>query len=232
MDRRWMLVDDEGNFISQRQIPSLTQLLPQHQDYLSIKHLPSDVTKTIDTAEFTELDKVVVWGQECAAHGSTNEISNWLSEKLATSVRLVYMEDNDLRKVESVNANDNDIVSFADGYPVLLTTEASLGDLNSRLDDAINMNRFRPNIVIDGDIPYAEDSWQRVKIGSVIFKVAKKCARCHVININQENGLATKEPLKTLSTYRQQDNKVYFGINLIPENTGIIHEEDEVVVLG
>ena len=230
MDRRWMLVDDHGNFLSQRQLPALTQFLPAHQDNLIIKHLPSGETKSIDTEDFVQTQKVVVWGQECAAHGSENEISEWLSDKLNLAVSLVYMDENDFRPVKS--ASDNDIVSFADGYPVLLTNRASLDDLNERLDSSIDINRFRPNIVIDGKIPFEEDNWQRIKIGTIVFKVAKKCARCHVININQASGLSTKEPLKTLSTYRKEGNKVNFGVNLIPENTGIIHEEDEVVVLG
>ena len=230
MDRRWMLVDDQGNFLSQRQLPALTQFLPAYNDNLIIKHLPSGAEKKIETLEFTKMHKVTVWGQECASHGSANGIDQWLSDKLNTSVRLVYMDDNDIRPIKE--ASENDIVSFADGYPVLLVSEASLNDLNERLDEKIVINRFRPNIIIDGKTPYEEDGWERVKIGEVIFKVVKKCARCQVININQESGLASKEPLRTLSTYRKEGNKVNFGMNLIPENTGIIHEEDKVVVLG
>jgi uncharacterized protein YcbX len=230
MDRRWMLVDDQGNFLSQRQLPGLTQFLPTYQDNLVIRHLPSGETKSIDIEDFGQTQKVVVWDQKCAAHGSENEISQWLSDKLNLPVRLVYMDETDLRPVES--SSDNAIVSFADGYPVLLATQASLDDLNERLDSPIIINRFRPNIVIDGKKPFEEDNWQRLKIGAIVFKVAKRCARCHVININQTNGLSTKEPLKTLSTYRKEGNKVNFGINLIPENNGIIHEEDEVVVLA
>ena len=230
MDRRWMLVDAQGEFLSQRLLPALTQFLPVYHDHLIIKHLPSGETKAIEPEEFSKNLKVVVWGQECAAHGSTNGIDQWFSDKLNSSVRLVFMDDNDIRPVKETS--ENDIVSFADGYPVLLTTQASLDDLNNRLDDTIDISRFRPNIVIDGKIPYEEDNWHRVKIGSVIFKVAKKCARCHVINIDQASGLSTKEPLKTLSTYRQEANKVYFGVNLIPENTGIVHEEDIVEVLS
>ena len=140
------------------------------------------------------------------------------------------MDENDLRPIES--SGNNDIVSFADGYPVLLTTQASLDDLNERLDSSIDINRFRPNILIDGKTPFEEDRWQSIKIGTTVFKVAKRCARCHVININQASGLSTKEPLRTLSTYRKEGNKVNFGVNLVPESTGIIHEEDEVVVLS
>ena len=230
MDRRWMLVDTEGNFLSQRKLPDLTKFLPSFHDSLTIKHLPSGETITIEPSEFLTNEKVVVWGQECPAHGSANGINQWLNGHLNDTVKLVYMDENDIRPVES--SNNSDIVSFADGYPVLLTTKASLDDLNQKLESQIDINRFRPNILIDGDIPFTEDGWQRIKIGAVTFKVAKKCARCHVINIDQESGLSSKEPLKTLSTYRKEGNKVNFGVNLIPENNGIIHEEDEVTIIS
>jgi MOSC domain-containing protein len=229
MDRRWMLIDKEGAFLSQRQLPKLTQFLPEFQDQLTIKHLTSGETHAILKTEFTEERKVVVWGQECTSHGSNREIDEWLSSHLDTEVQLVYMQDDDIRPVES--SENEDIVSFADAYPVLLATRASLDDLNSKLDDPIDINRFRPNIFIDGEAPFAEDNWRRIKIGPVIFKVVKRCARCHVININQKTGVAGREPLQTLSTYRKEGNKVNFAINLIPQNTGIIHEEDEVTIL-
>ncbi|RLD24765.1 MAG: MOSC domain-containing protein [Bacteroidetes bacterium] len=229
MDRRWMLADESGNFLSQRQLPSLTQFLPDFHDKLTIKHLPSGSEISIETSEFNQIREVEVWGQQCTGHGTTNEINEWLSNKLDQKVSLIYMDEHDIRPIKS--ANEGEIVSFADGYPILLTTMASLNDLNSRLDTPILMNRFRPNIVIDGDIPFAEDNWQRVRVGGITFKVAKKCARCHVINIDQSTGLSTKEPLKTLSTYRKEVNKVNFGVNLIPELTGIIHDKDEVEIL-
>jgi uncharacterized protein YcbX len=230
MDRRWMLTDESGNFLSQRQLPKLTQFLPVFHEKLTIKHLPSGGENNIDPAEFDHVRQVEVWGQQCSAHGTSNEINIWLSDILNQKVDLVYMDDHDLRAIESTG--DDDIVSFADGYPILLTNMASINDLNSRLPSPIEMNRFRPNIVVNGEAPFSEDSWKRIKIGEVTFKVAKKCARCHVINIDQVTGLSSKEPLKTLSTYRKEGNKVNFGVNLIPELTGIIHEKDEVVILN
>jgi MOSC domain-containing protein len=230
MDRRWMLIDKEGAFLSQRQLPKLTQFLPEFQDQLTIQYLATGETCSILKKEFIEERKVVVWGQECTSHGTNGMIDEWLSEHLDTEVHLVYMQDDDIRPVES--SENGDIVSFADAYPVLLAAQASLDDLNSKLDTAIDINRFRPNIFIDGEVPFAEDDWRRVKVGPVIFKVVKRCARCHVINIDQETGVAGKEPLKTLSTYRKEGNKVNFAVNLIPENTGIIHEEDGIEILA
>ena len=229
MDRRWMLTDESGNFLSQRQLPGLTQFLPVFHENLTIKHLPSGSEKNINLAEFDQIRQVEVWGQPCSAHSTGNEINLWLSDILNRKVDLVYMDDHDLRAIES--AGQEDIVSFADGYPILLANIASLNDLNLKLTSPIEMNRFRPNIVVVGDAPFSEDNWKRIKIGDVTFKVAKKCARCHVININQVTGVSSKEPLKTLSTFRKEGNKVNFGINLIPESTGIIHDKDDVIVL-
>ena len=229
MDRRWMLTDESGNFLSQRQLPDLTQFIPVFHENLTIKHLPSGSEKKIEITEFDQIRKVEVWGQYCSAHGTSNEINRWLSEILNQKVDLVYMDDHDLRAIESADVDD--IVSFADGYPILMANNASLNDLNSKLTSPIEMNRFRPNIVVEGDVPFAEDNWKRIKIGDLTFKVAKKCARCHVINIDQDTGVSSKEPLKTLSTFRKEGNKVNFGINLIPESTGIIHHKDHVVIL-
>lgn len=229
MDRRWMLVDPAGKFISQRQLAALTQLQPAYQDSLSIKYLPANDEMTVRPAAFSQVTRVEVWGQQFAAHVAANGINNWLSKLLGQQVRLVYMAEEDHRPLKSSPA---DMVSFADGYPVLLTSQSSLADLNRKLTVPVAMDRFRPNIVIEGPEPFAEDNWQRLQIGGVTFKVAKRCARCQVINIDQQRGEAGKEPLKTLSTYRQENNKVYFGINLIPENTGIIHDNDQVQVLA
>ena len=229
MDRRWMLADDNGKFFSQRQLPALTQFIPSFQNELTIHHMPTGEKMNIKLEEFTNQQEVEVWEQRFLAHGTQYDINRWLSDKLEESVHLYYMEEHDLRPVKS--AADS-MVSFADAYPVLLTTQASLEDLNSKLTSPVTMDRFRPNIVVDGKEPFAEDDWQQIKIGEIIYTNAKLCARCHVININQRSGLAGKEPLRTLSTYRKAGNNVNFGINLIPENAGIIHEQDEVVVLS
>lgn len=230
MDRRWMLADESGNFLSQRQLPALTQFSTVFHDKLTIKHVPSESEISIETSDFNQVREVEVWGQRCIGHSTDNAINDWLSEKLKQNVSLVYMDEHDLRPIKS--AEEGEIVSFADGYPILLTSKASLNDINSKLDTPILMDRFRPNIVVDGELPFAEDNWQRIRVGENTFKVAKKCARCHVINIDQNTGISTKEPLKTLSTYRKEENKVNFGINIIPETVGIIHDNDRVEILS
>lgn len=140
------------------------------------------------------------------------------------------MDDDNIRPLRS--GREGEIVSFADGYPLLLTGTASLDNLNSKLDTPIEIDRFRTNIHLKTIVPFEEENWQRIKISDVVFRVAKKCARCHVINIDQHSGKALKEPLRTLSTYRKEGNKVNFGMNLIPETHGIIHEGDSVEILN
>ena len=229
MDRRWMLADAKGNFISQRQFPGLALFQADFQDDLTIKHLPSGEEYRVQQDEFTEMVDVQVWGTYFKAHSSQDSVNKWLSDFLEEKITLVYMDEEDIRKIKS--PKEDGIVSFADGYPALLTTEASLADLNSRMDESVAMDRFRTNIVIDGENPFEEDDWEEIKIGSVRFKNAEPCARCKVINVDQETGVPSAQPLRALSSFRKKDNLVYFGINLIPLDTGIIHEGDLVEVI-
>lgn len=228
MDRRWMLADADGNFLSQRQLSVLSQFQPEFHDDLLITHIPSGEEMRIDPEKFQYPAKVQVWGSYFKAHATDDKINQWFSDILEEKVTLIYMADDDIRNIKP--PDDNGIVSFADGYPALLTTEASLQDLNNRMTQPVAMDRFRANIVIDGDNPFEEDDWKEIKIGAIGFRNAKRSARCKVINIDQQSGISSSEPLKTLSTFRRQENKVYFGINLIPLDTGIIHEGDEVVI--
>ncbi len=229
MDRRWMLIDGKGEFMSQRKHAVLTQFAAIADGDLVVEHITSQKNIGITLSEFTIKTEVKVWGQACTGHTSTNGINEWFSGLINQPVKLIYMTDDDIRPIKSTR---NDIVSFADGYPVLLTSEASLSELNGRLDRPVSMTRFRSNIVIDGELPYEEDGWHELKIGTIKFKVAKVCARCQVINIDQESGLSSQEPLRTLATYRNVNKGVNFGVNMIPLNTGIIHEGDAVEVVS
>ena len=136
-----------------------------------------------------------------------------------------------IRPVNPAYGRPGDHVSFADGYPALLASEASLADLNSRLAAPVPMNRFRPNLVVDGTEAFAEDGWSRIRIGEVVFRVVKPCDRCVVTTIDQKTGKAGKEPLRTLSRYRKKDGKVYFAQNLIPDAPGTLRRGDPVEVL-
>ena len=229
-DRRWMIVDSSNSFISQRQFPILTQLNPIVEEVLTIAKVDSEDYISVPLSDFQRVEEVEVWGQVVRARASKKEVDDWLSNQIGQSVKLVYMHDDDTRVISS--STNGAIVSFADGYPVLLTGSASLQDLNDRLSTKIGIDRFRTNIHVGTQTAFEEEEWRRIKIGDVYFQVAKKCARCPVINIEQDSGRSTKETLKTLSSYRKKDNKVNFGINLIPENNGIIHQNDVLEVLS
>jgi uncharacterized protein YcbX len=151
------------------------------------------------------------------------EAAQWFSDWLGIEVRLVHFADGYIRRVnEQWAVNKDDHTGFADGYPVLLTSEAGLQDLNSHLENPVPMNRFRPNIVVKGSEPFAEDRWNRIQVGDVELAVVKPCARCVVTTIDKETLAKSREPLKTLGKYRKQELGAIFGQNVIPLNEGIL----------
>jgi uncharacterized protein YcbX len=176
---------------------------------------------------------VRIWKDTIFAVEQSNDIALWFSEYLGIECRMVHLAEKTKRTINqkyAVTADDQ--VSFADGFPFLLTSEASLEDLNCRLSQPLPMNRFRPNIVISGASAYIEDTWKRIKINNVTFKVAKPCARCVITTIDQETAKKGIEPLRTLAHYRlDENNKILFGQNLIHENLGGISVGDSVVLL-
>ena len=141
------------------------------------------------------------------------------------------MPDESFRRVSPKYSSNNEIVSFADAYPFLIIGQQSLNDLNSRLEEKVPMNRFRPNFVFDGGEPFDEDKWKKFKIGDIIFEAVKPCSRCVTTTINQETGEMKQEPLKTLSQYRTKDNNVYFGQNLIHNKAGKVAVGDSIEIL-
>lgn len=239
-DRRWMLIDADGNFMTQREYPQMARvkvtvgsdslgLEMNGKPGLSVQFLP-------DTGEKVTVD---VWSRGATAELFANEINSNLSDMLGVACRLVYMSDDDKRYVNKEYAvrPSGDIVSFADGYPVLLIGEGSLADLNSRLESPVPMNRFRPNLVVKNADTFAEDKWIKIKIGETIFHLVKPCDRCVMTTVEQSTGeFSGKEPLKTLASYRtvksDSGNKVLFGQNLIAENFGeVIRVGDKVEIL-
>ena len=220
-DRRWMLVDEQGRLLTQRELPTMALIsisleeegLKAEADGMQPLFIPFHQEPP---ASIT----VQVWRSTCQAEVMDDNINKWFSSLLNTPCRLVYMPDTTRRNVNPDYAINNDIVSFADGYPFMILSEASLADLNSRLANPLPMNRFRPNLVVSGAAPYDEDDWQKIAIGSTIFHGVKGCDRCSVTTIDQTTAVVGKEPLKTLATYRQIDNKVYLGQYLIPDNPG------------
>ncbi len=233
-DRRWMLVDAEGTFMTQREFPAMAaietsvgggKLRVSKGDTLDIPYVP-------DSGERVP---VTIWRDvDVPALAYNGVVSEWFSEKLETPCKLVVMPADTNRIIPSEYAvRPDDTVSFADGFPFLLIGEGSLADLNSRLASPIPMNRFRPNIVVHGSEAFEEDTWKRIRIGSEEFHVVKPCARCVIPSVDQATGEKTgKDPLKTLSEYRNQNGGVMFGQNLIAETPGgTIRVGDEIEVL-
>ena len=228
-DRRWMLVDQAGEFMSQRAHRRMA-LISTH---LSDEHLtvaaPGMPNLQIPLRPANEdLIDVCIWGDTNKGALVGEKADRWFSEFLTLPCRLVRKPDDDLRLVDSIYAESGDQVGFADGYAFLLISEASLADLNGRLENPLPMNRFRPNFVVRGCGPYAEDEWGRLRIGDVSFRVAEACPRCAITTTDQATGERSKEPLRTLATYRKFDGEVFFGRNLIHDALGTVRVGDPV----
>lgn len=230
-DRRWMVVDTNGRFVTQRDTPELclveTRLL---EEGVELSH-PNAGSFVLPNAleEGPEL-AVSVWSHAGTAVRSEAG-SAWLSAALKRPLWVVYMPERHERQVNPERARAGDLVNFADGYPFLLISEASLGDLNSRLEQPLEMRRFRPNIVVRGAAPFAEDTWAELCIGDVAFRGVKGCDRCVVTTLDPDSGVAGKEPLRTLAMFRKWDGKVWFGMNLIHDGPGWLELGAAVKVL-
>jgi uncharacterized protein YcbX len=222
-DRRWMLVDEENTFITQREHPRMaTVALKLDTEGLRATALGME-DLLIPYAPLTlEPRTVKVWRSVCQASTVAAHVDEWFSRFLQMPCRLVYMPDETRREVNPIFAIDQDIVSFADGYPFMMIGEASVDQLNERLNETpLPMNRFRPNFVLKGTHAFAEDEWKQIEIGDIIFHLVKPCDRCQMTTIDQDRGVrAGPEPLKTLATYRTHDNKVLFGQYLIAQASG------------
>lgn len=231
LDRRWMLVDAQGRFITQRQQPRMT-LISARVDAQGGLRLRAPGMQDIEVGDAGGGSTAVsVWDDRLPAACAGAEVDAWLSRFLAVSCRLVRFRDDVGRPVDPDYARPTDRVAFADGFPFLLISQASLDDLNSRLEQPVSMLRFRPNLVVQGCEPYAEDGWRRIRIGGITFRVAKPCSRCVIPTVDLDSGERGREPLQTLMRYRRRDNKVYFGQNLIHDTVGHLQVGMPVEVL-
>lgn len=221
-DRRWMVVDEKSVMLTQRKIAKMCLIQPELTDQGLILKTASMEPLYIETPLSGNTCSVQVWDDQCHAYDAGDEAANWLSHVLSTNCRLVYFPDNEFRQVDLNFANEGDKTAFSDGFPLLLISQASLDDLNQRMDSPITMNRFRPNIIVEGCQPFAEDSWKKICIGDITFRIVKACSRCIIPSINIETAEREKEPLRTLVSYRKRENKIFFGQNVIANSTGNI----------
>lgn len=232
-DRRWMLVDGQNRFLSQRELPEMALLYVEiTNNGLLVMHRqqPEEFINIPFLFDSKETALCTIWDDTCLAEFVNSAVDQWFSDMLQVKCRLVYMPDDAKRQVDQRYARADHITSFADAFPILIVGQASLDELNERLDEFVPMDRFRPNIVFTGGEPYLEDQMQSFYINNINFFGVKPCARCPVVGIDQEYGTVGKEPLKTLSGYRKKNNKVYFGQNLIYEGQGLISVDDEIRV--
>lgn len=236
-DRRFIISDNSGQFITARTEPTLclvTTTLTEHGIQLSAPNMP---TLTLAYENFSsQYQKVKIWGDKVAGQLCSVEASSWFSGYLQRPCQLLYFGEASSR-IKKSNTDNAQKLAFADGYPLLLISQASLDDLNQRLRannlKTVSMAQFRPNIVVDNCLPFAEDGWQYIRIGDITFKVSKPCERCIFTTVNPENGIkdAQQQPLSTLKTYRQTNSgEVLFGQNLIPLTNGLIKQGDKLTV--
>jgi uncharacterized protein len=216
-DRRWMLVDKNGIFLTQRTLHQMALLQVELMaDGLNVFRKDDPEINILIPFEpkTKELIPVTVWDDTVIGQLVDNSVSKWFTNQLNMDCDLVVMPESTQRKLNPKYAVNNESVSFADGMPYLLIGQASLDDLNTKLQDPVPMDRFRPNLVFSGGKAFEEDQWDKVKIGKSLFKITKPCARCVMTTIDQKTGIKGKEPLKTLAKYRTVSNKVMFGQNM------------------
>jgi len=235
LDRRWMLVDESGTFLTQRKFPLMAQFKVEiAPDGLIVypDFAPKNKINIPFEAEIDAQVAVRIWDDQMVAQLVGTQIDEWFSELLNKPVRLVKMPLTTHREISPKYAENGEAVSFADAMPYLIIGQESLNDINARLDSPVPMDRFRPNIVFSGGSAFAEDSWKHIRIGEVDFRVTKPCARCVMITIDQATSNQGKEPLKTLSTYRKVGNKVLFGQNMMALKAGEVKVGDTVQSLS
>ena len=233
-DRRLMLVTPGGRFLTQRDHPRLGLVQPLLKEKRLRLSAPDMPDLHLDLSATGQARTVEIWrSRDVKAVDQGETAARWFSTLLGAQVRLVHIAQGYERRItEKYAFNPDDHTAFADGYPVLLTSEDSLANLNTRLETPIRMSRFRPNLVVRGCEPFSEDNWRRIRLGEVELAVVKPCARCMVTTIDERTLKPSKEPLMTLNSFRKQPGGVMFGQNLIPLSEGHIEIGMKVEVLS
>jgi len=238
-DRRWMLVDENNRFLTQREHPQLV---------LFETKLFTDFLRIVDTVrqkglvvrlepQFSEIERIVtvtVWDDEVEAWEVSEIANEFFTEALGTPTRLVYMHEESQRKTDAnYSLTGEETTSFSDGYPILIIGQASLDDLNNKLAEPISINRFRPNFVFTGGNAFEEDEWHEFTIGGIRFFGVKPCARCIMTTIDPQTGEKSgKEPLLTLNRYRKAGNRILFGQNVLISQFGSVSVGDSIEVIS
>ena len=237
-DRRFMVVDRDRTFISQRSHPKMATVWTEIDGDELVLSAPDEPEMRLPLRPRGQSRlRVQVWNATCDAVSVSREADEWLSRYLGLDCALVYMPDDSKRFSNPELAGEGKRVAFADGYAYLLTHESSLADVNARLlargHPAVPMNRFRPNIVVEGGLPWAEDDWKDAAFGEAVLRAAKPCGRCQVTTTDQATGeVRGPEPLATLATFRDSPFGIRFGMNLVTIREGVVRVGDTVELRG
>ena len=233
-DRNWMVVNPEGKALTQRVLPKMclvTCTLDGKKLILNAEEMPK-----ISVNEPTKLKEVTIWSDTVEAGDCGDEVADWLSTYLGKPARLVRVTEQTNRQIDQNFAAPNELVGFADGFPTLIVSQASLDEFNSHMETQtktkIDMRRFRPNIVIAGCEPFAEDSWSAVRIGEIEFSLVKPCSRCIMPSINPDNGEKEMQVNQVLLTTRRRNRETYFGQNATHKGEGTISIGDSVELIS
>ncbi len=230
-DRHWALVDDSGKVVTARDFPKLLHLSPKIavstieilQNGIKVLNIPFEI-------DSLGSQKIQIFSSSADGLIHSNEINSWFSNYLGISVRLLVVDKNKTRAIQEKHGGlAGDVVGFADQNPILLISEASLGELNSRLKTPVTMTHFRPNIIVSGCAPYAEDKWKTIKFEGCEFEIVQPCQRCVFTTIDPKTAVKdpNSEPLKTLATYRKVPaGGIAFGVHAIPREIGSIKVGD------
>jgi uncharacterized protein YcbX len=222
-DRRWMIVDANGQFLSQRELAKMATIKTAiENEELVLTHNQNKINVPAIHQQ-SETIPVTVWKDTLQATKVSGTVDQWLSQILGQDCQLVYMQQQAERQIDKDFTTEKQYVSFADAFPILVISQASLDELNNKLDKPVNINRFRANIIVSGSKPHAEDYWQDLFINDTEFKAVKKCSRCIMPSINQSTGIQDNvKMLAVLNRYRKEDKKIKFGQNLIYRNVSTI----------
>lgn len=231
-DRHWMLIDRQGQFLSQRQLPNMarikTRLTPQT---LIVSSHENDELEIPIRQNADRLTTIKIWNDSCRAAFVSDTASQWFSDCLHTHCDLVFLPQTEKRRVDPEYARTNQIVGFADGFPLLIISRASIDVLNDRLQQEVSIDRFRANIIIDGCEAHAEDRWSQISVNGINIQLAKPCSRCVIPSINQQTAQKHPSILKTLASYRRRDGKIYVGQNGLHLSTGTLSCGQQVTIL-
>lgn len=238
-DRRWMLVDGDGAVVTAREAPRLLLAVPRARPDGGLAITGPDLPPLAVDVPGSDPVPVSIWKSELSGVPAAADAHAWFTELTGRPVRLVHLADPTQRPVSPVFAAPDDRVSFADGYPLLVATTASLAALNDAIlagprgdEGPLPMTRFRPNVVVSGSVPWAEDGWRRIRIGAATFRAPKGCARCVMTTVDPWDASKGREPIATLARLRRFDGATWFGMNLVPDDPGAtIRIGDEVEVL-